>query len=209
MSPSASFDHMRSEFDQPLDEIEQARARLYRLLGVLLARPPDEALLAALCILNGDAELGEALRSIAVAARGLGVVEARREYDALFIGMTRGEVVPYASFYLTGFLYERPLARLRADMERLGVALAEGHSDPEDHIATLMQVMSGLIDGVEPSRPSLERQHEFFRRHLEPWADRFFIDLESAASARLYRAVAATGRLLMAIEFNAFQMEFA
>ena len=40
-----------------------------------------------------------------------------REYFDLFIGLGRGELLPYGSYYLTGFLHERPLARLREDLE--------------------------------------------------------------------------------------------
>jgi TorA maturation chaperone TorD len=150
------------------DPIEQARANLYRLLGITLARPPDEAVLAALATLDGgEDELGTALRATAAAARDLTVSAARGEYDALFLGMTRGEVVPYASFYLTGFLYERPLARLRADMAELGVALADGRCDPEDHLGTILEMMASLIDGGATAPLSLARQHDFFRRHIE------------------------------------------
>ncbi len=196
--------------DETLDEIDIARAGLYRLLGALLARPPDAARLAAVATLDGDAsELGTALRAAAAAARAITPDAAQREYDALFIGMTRGEVVPYASFYLTGFLYDRPLVRIRADMAELGVESTDAQSEPEDHIATILQVMSSLIDGAATPRQDPARQNEFFRRHLEPWAARFFADLERAPAAVLYRPVGALGRVLMAVEQRAFQMEFA
>jgi TorA maturation chaperone TorD len=191
-----------------LDETEKARAHLYRLLAITLARPPDEAVLTVLAGLDGDAgEIGTALRAVAGIAGSLTVAMARREYDALFVGMTRGEVVPYASFYLTGFLYERPLARIRTDMADLGVALVEGRSDPEDHIATILDVMASLIDGSAIPAQTVARQREFFRRHIEPWAGRCFADLEQAASAQLYRPLATAGRLLVELEREAFLME--
>src|SRR5690606_34244937 len=110
-----------------------------------------------------------------------------REYFELFEGVGRGELLPYASYYLTGFLNERPLAQLRSDLGRLGLERAEGHFEPEDHLGTLCEVMSGLAAGRFDVAPG-EDEH-FFVRHLLPWAERFFTDLEQARSARFYRTV--------------------
>jgi len=46
------------------------------------------------------------------AALDADVARIEREYFDLFIGLGRGELLPYASYYLTGFLNERPLSRL-------------------------------------------------------------------------------------------------
>ncbi|MDW8443308.1 MAG: DUF3306 domain-containing protein [Acetobacteraceae bacterium] len=127
-----------------------------------------------------------------------------REFFDLFIGVGRGELLPYASYYLTGFLHERPLARLRGDLARLGVARAEGVAEPEDHIATLCEVMAGLIDGTFPA-PAGE-DGRFFERHLRPWAERFFADLEGAKAARFYRAVGTLGGRFVAIETEALAL---
>ncbi|TJW44545.1 MAG: molecular chaperone TorD, partial [Mesorhizobium sp.] len=112
---------------------------------------------------------------------------------------------PYASYYLTGFLNERPLARLRADMKRLGLERADGHFDPEDHLGTLFEIMSGFAAKhfVVPAG----EERDFFERHIAPWASRFFADLENAASARFYRAVGALGRIFIDIEAEGFAME--
>jgi TorA maturation chaperone TorD len=210
IAQSPSRDTIAAMANAWIDETEQARANLYRLLAITMARPPDEGVLTVLAGLDGDAgEIGAALRATAGVAGNLTPEMARREYDALFLGMTRGEVVPYASFYLTGFLYERPLARIREDMAELGVALADGRSDPEDHVATIMDVMASLIDGAATAPQPLARQRDFFRRHIEPWAGRFFADLEQAESARLYRPLGAIGRLLVALEREAFALESA
>jgi len=188
----------------PIDDTDLARARLYRLLGNALARPPGADLLAALASLDGGGDgLGDACRAIAGAARASTAGDAAREYNTLFIGMVRGELVPYASFYLTGFLYERPLARLRADMAELGLAAADGRADPEDHVATMLEIMSVLITDAP------DRQHAFFHRHLEPWAGRFFADLEACPAARLYRPIGALGRWLIDLDRAAFALEFA
>ena len=183
-----------------LDDVEVARSLVYRLLGHALAQPPDAGLLERLARLDGDdTPIGTALRELAEQARGATVDAARTEYDTLFIGIARGELVPYASFYLTGFLHERPLARLRADLAKLGLARMPGRSDPEDHIATVCEVMASLIE-----RPGSPAQAEFFGRHLEPWGTGFFSDLERAASARLYRPIGAIGRLMIELDRQGF-----
>lgn len=188
-----------------LDEADLLRARLWSLLGTLLARPPQADLLAQLSGLSGDASpLGQALAALAAAAAATEERRAEREYHTLFIGVARGELVPYASFYLTGFLNEKPLARLRGEMADLGIARAEGTSDPEDHIASLSEMMAGLIAG--DFAVPLARQNQFFTRHIAPWAGRFFSDLEQAGGAAFYRPVGAVGRLFVEIEAEAYRL---
>ena len=185
-----------------MDDVELARALTYRLLGRALAEPGDAGFLARLAQLDGDdGEFGTALRGVAAVARNATTDSARTEYDALFIGVARGELVPYASFYLTGFLHERPLARVRAEMQALGLARAGGRSDPEDHIATECEVMATLIE-----RGDTDAQGGFFERHLAPWAGRFFTDLERAASASLFRPVGTLGRLMMDLDRQGFAL---
>jgi TorA maturation chaperone TorD len=185
---------------QLMDDVDCARALAYRLLGQALAKPPDAAFLQIAGGLGGeDGPIGAALCSFAALARSTGPDSARREYDALFIGIARGELLPYASYYLTGFLNERPLARLRADMQRLGFEPVARRSEPEDHIATECEIMAGLIeDAPEPV------QAEFFEHHLAPWTARFFGDLEHAAAARLYRPLGTLGRLLVVLDGDAY-----
>jgi TorA maturation chaperone TorD len=182
------------------------RAHPYKLLARLLAAPPEAALLRLAAGLEGDTTpLGRALGLLGRTARASDLATAEREYHELFIGVGRGELVPYASFYLTGFLNERPLARLRGDLDRLGVVRAPGNSDPEDHIAALCEVMAGLITG-ELGDGDLDTQRAFFATHLEPWAERFFADLERAQSSVLYAPVGTFGRVFMGIESTAFGM---
>src|SRR3954469_10489851 len=97
-----------------VDEIDLARAQEYALLSTLLVRAPDAALLKKLSALRGDASpLGTAHIALAQAAANTSPAQIEREYFDLFVGLGRGEILPYASYYLTGFLHERPLARLR------------------------------------------------------------------------------------------------
>jgi TorA maturation chaperone TorD len=187
---------------------DRLRAHQYRLLARFLAGPPDETVLQLAASFEADAtELGQGLGALARVAAKTPVPAAEREYFELFIGIGRGELVPYASYYLTGFLHERPLARLRADMVRLGIARAEGVKEPEDHIAALCEMMAGLIEGDFGARLDLPAQRAFFEAHLAPWAERFFGDLAAAKAAVLYAPVGTIGRVFMGIEEAAFGME--
>lgn len=189
-----------------LDEEERLRAHPYRLLAGLLAGPPGPATLEAVAALQGDAsELGRSLGPLAQAARAADAATVAAEYQALFIGLGRGELVPYGSFYLTGFLHEKPLGVLRTDLEQLGLRRTARNADPEDHIAALCEVMAALIEG-EAGDGTLAQQRRFFERHLAPWAGRFFKDLEQATAARFYAPVGTFGRTYLAVEARAFAM---
>ena len=79
------------------------------------------------------ARLGQAISTVARIAARCEEAATTQEYNDLFIGMGRGELLPYASYYLTGFLNEKPLAKLRNDMTELGIKRQEGTKEPEDH----------------------------------------------------------------------------
>jgi TorA maturation chaperone TorD len=195
---------------ETIDETDAARAQEYALLATLLARTPDRDFLARLAGLKVDASpLGLAHARLAETAGAADPTRVEREFFNLFIGIGRGEVLPYGSYYLTGFLHERPLARLRGDLAELGIVRAEGQCEPEDHIAILCEVMAGLADGrfrapADAGQRLGEKQ--FFDRHLAPWAGRFFVDLERAAAADFYRSVALVGRTFIEIETEAFTL---
>jgi TorA maturation chaperone TorD len=189
-----------------VDPIEQLRAQEYGLLAALLGRAPTAATLDVVARLQGDSTpLGQAHAGLAQAAAQARPDDLQREFFDLFVGIGRGELLPYASYYLTGFLNERPLARVREDLDRIGIERVDGQSEPEDHIAILFDVMSGLASGAFGIDPAAEQR--FFEQHLKPWAERFFDDLAQANSARFYGAVAALGRLFMEIEAEAFAMQ--
>lgn len=188
-------------------EEDRYRAQFYRLLGRLLVRAPDENFLTQLRSLQGDeTEIGLALGALVAAAQSATPDSVAEEYHDLFIGIGRGELVPFASYYLTGFLYEKPLARLRQDMAQHGVERAEGVSEPEDHIASLCDMMAGFILGDFGTPMPLGEQSAFFDRHVRSWAVRFFEDLAAAKTATFYKPVGALGRAFMEIEATAFQM---
>lgn len=186
---------------------ERLRAHVYQLLARFLASPPDAELLELAASFEGDGtELGQALGRLAALAAQTTPKAAEREYFDLFIGVGRGELLPYASYYLTGFLQERPLAKLRVDMMRLGIGRAEHVKEPEDHIAALCEMMAGLITGAFGEPRGLDVQRAFFETHLAPWARHFFEDLEKAKAARLYMPVGTLGRVFLEIEQPAFGM---
>ncbi len=185
---------------------ERLRLLPYKLLARYLAAPPDRELLELTTRLEGDGTpFGRAVAELAAGASETTPAAAGDEYHALFIGLGRGELLPYASYYLTGFLQERPLADLRADLGRLGVARAEGCPEPEDHAAALCEVMAGLISGSFGDG-RLSTQKRFFETHIATWMGRFFEDLEGARTARLYRHVGTVGRRFLEIEETAFAM---
>jgi TorA maturation chaperone TorD len=188
-----------------IDEIDAARAREYALLATLLARAPDQALLDRIAGLPADASpLGVAHAALAEAARQSSAERAEREYFDLFIGLGRGELLPYGSYYLSGFLHERPLARLRESLAQLGIERAAGKAEPEDHAAILCEIMAGLASGRFPAPEGAART--VFEEHIAPWMERFFTDLEQAEAAELYRRIGALGRVFIAIEREAFAL---
>lgn len=196
-----------SDFSNAVPEEELFRAQLYSLLARLLAAAPDADLLAALRRLDSDGSaLGQAFAELARAAAAATPASVAEEYQDLFIGLGRGEFLPYGSVYLTGFLQEKPLAELRDDLARLGIARAAEVKEPEDHIAALCEVMAGLIDGGFGERQPLAVQRAFFAKHVAPWAARFFGDVETAKTADFYRRVGRIGSLFMGIETAAFAM---
>jgi len=188
-----------------IDEVDRQRAAEYGLLARLLGKAPDADTLARIAQLKGDAsDLGMAHIELGSAATGVSERAIGHEYFNLFIGVGRGEVLPYASYYLTGFLHERPLARVREDLERLGIARAEQVGEPEDHMAILCEVMAGLAGGEFDA--DFAEQAKFFERHLKPWASRLFADLELSKQAAFYRAVGRVGRIFMELESEAFAL---
>lgn len=189
-----------------VDDVDVLRAEHYDLIAVLLGRAPQQTLLDGLAALDvGDGVLGRAVADLRRAAAGATAPAVEREFFELFIGVGRGELLPYASYYLTGFLNERPLARVREDLAALGLARVAGMSEPEDHLAFLLEVMAGLAAGRFGAEDGAEQR--FFARHIAPWAGRFFADLGQAKAARFYRAVGGLGQAFLAVEAEAFAMD--
>jgi TorA maturation chaperone TorD len=188
-----------------IEDVDYARAREYSLLAALLTHAPSAQLLVSLAELTGDeTPLGLAHTALALVAARTNEQQVAREYFNLFVGVGRGELLPYASFYQTGFLHGRPLAYLRQTLAQIGVERVEGESEPEDHAAILFEIMGGLAGGGIAAPTGTDR--EFFTRHLAPWIGRFCADLERNESGDFYARVGALGRVFMAIETEAFTL---
>jgi len=188
-----------------VDEIDQGRAREYALLATLLSHSPDSRSLSRLAGLRGDASpIGRAHTTLGDAARRVNEEIVAQEYFALFAGLGQGQLLPYSSHYLTGSLYGRPLAQIRETLQTLGIEKAPGRSEPEDHAATLCEVMADLVGGniAAPAGADLD----FFEQHLLPWIGRFFVELERAEAADFYRYVGSLGRAFIDIEAQALAL---
>lgn len=185
-------------------QLEEApRATAWSLLGRLLSAPADEAVLEMLVHLDhaglgGDNLLAAAWDLLSKAANKTSPAEQEDEYQDLFIGVGRGELMPYGSWYLTGFLMEQPLARLRDELSMLGFERRDGVIEPEDHAAALCDVMAMISSGDDAA--PVDVQSGFFSRHIAPWMGRFFRDMQQAPSARFYRAVGQLGEQYVALE---------
>ncbi|MEP3279136.1 MAG: molecular chaperone TorD family protein [Stappiaceae bacterium] len=194
--------------DSAISDENRLRADVYNFLARYLTNAPDAEALAAASALTGDeTEFGSGFSNLARVASKTEAQQVTDEFNALFVGLGRGELLPYASYYLTGFLNEKPLAKLRNDMRSLGVERREGVSEPEDHIGSLMEIMGGLISGRYDAQTSPEIQRDFFMTHIEPWAGHFYRDLEAAEASRFYQPIGRIGRLFIEIEVDAFGMQ--
>ena len=193
--------------DVTIAEEDALRAGLYDLLAALLAKPPERDLIDRVAKLDGDdSVLGRAVRALARLAKVTTPASAEREFSELFIGVARGELLPYASYYMTGFLNEKPLAALRNDMSRLSIERAPNVYEPEDNIASLCEMMAGLILGRFGEPMPLAGQKDFFATHLGSWVGHFFADLEAAKRSVFYAPVGAVGSAFIKIEREAFRM---
>lgn len=184
-----------------LPEEDQARVGIYTLLARLLAAPADQVQLTELAELdlgrNPVGEVAVALSMLKLAARQARESEVDDEFHTLFIGIGRGELVPFGSWYQTGYLMERPLSELRQDLIRFGFEREPGNPDPEDHVAFLCEVMALMVSSREIPEAA---QQQFFKAHVATWMPAFFRDLENCESACFYKAVGRLGTVFLALE---------
>ena len=192
-----------------IKEEEQLRADMYSFLASLLRAEPSADLVKQLTLLESDdTPIGKAIKILKKLASSLDLPSIRDEYVGIFIGVGRGEILPFASYYLTGFLKDKPLAKLRGDMQEIGIAVSSG-IDPEDHIATLFDIMAGLILGKFNRKFSIREQRDFFNKHLAPWVDLLMRDIEASKIAVFYAPVGTIGREFIEIERSSFKMNVA
>ena len=193
-----------------LDE-ETARAEIYGVLAQLFYSAPAPQFLEALRVAATEAPaagafLEEPWRELVASARALDDATIAREYDALFGGVGKPDIYLFGSHYLSGFLNERPLVRLRSDLAALGLVRDEDMSDTEDHVAYLSEVMRYLIAGDDVAVANLARQAEFFSTHLQPWLARLCETIQAHPKARFYAAVAGFTGAFAGVEAQGFDM---
>ena len=191
-----------------IDEEDQLRADMYSFLASLLRSEPSADLVEQLTLLKSDnTPIGNAIKVLAKLASSLDLHEIRDEYVKIFIGVGRGEILPFASYYLTGFLKDKPLAKLRNDMKEIGIEMSADVKEPEDHIASLFDIMSGLILGKFDRKFSIKEQRDFFNKHLAPWVELLMRDIEASKIAVFYAPVGTLGREFIEIERSSFKMD--
>lgn len=196
------------KFEEPRQGEEDARAALYGLLAALFYAPPTRPLLESIAASEGggDGILQQAWSGLAAAFRDARAEAVRDEYETLFLGVGKPEVMLYGSFYLSGFMMEKPLAALRTDLAQLGLQRDESVPESEDHIASLCEVMRHLITSDTDMYGSLAAQQRFFASHIQPWADAMCDAIAAHPDARFYRAVAQLAKNFFEVEMQAFDM---
>lgn len=207
--------HAEERRPTPIESAEdQTRADFYALLARLFYAAPDDKLLQAIVIApeptseRDDSPLVESWRALAAAASAVTEEALVEEYQQLFIGVGRPDVMLFGSYYLSGFMNEKPLAQLRDDLAALGLARKEHASESEDHLTALCDVLRFLISGDSETRPaSVAQQQAFFLKHMQPWVLQFCQAVMQSGKANFYKRAAAFARAFFVVEIEAFDIE--
>jgi len=188
---------------------QQYRSSAYSILAALLRGVPEMEILSHVAEFSkvevDEDELLLSMSTLGLTAQSSDLSAVNDEYHELFIGLGRGELVPYGSWYLTGYLMEQPLSILRDDLKALGFERDESVVEPEDHVAALCEVMAFLVTDATKSSDN-ETQTIFFEKHIQPWMGRFYDDLSKAKSAVFYRAVGRFGSAFINLEKQYLQV---
>ena len=192
---------------------DAARADLYALLSRLFYTGPDEALLRAIPAAQAlieaadtaaaESELSKTWTALCDAAKTADATAATLEYDQIFVGTGKAPISIYASHYLTGSFKEQTLVNLRDELQRVGLQRRGGATEPEDHLAGLLDVMRHLIMRGD-SDENVAAQTSFFNSYLKPWYATFAVDVMKMPSASFYRLVAAFMKSYFDIEVESF-----
>jgi len=186
---------------------DKLRSDMYSFIANLIRTEPNIKLINSIKNLEGDdSPIGKSIKLLTKLSTNLPINEIHDEYVRLFIGVGRGELLPYSSYYLTGFLNDKPLSRLKDDMGLMGIVRKENVKEPEDHISSLFDIMSGMIVGSFDKIFSLKEQSDFFEKHINPWAHLLMLDIETSKSAVFYVPVGTIGKEFIQIERDVFRM---
>lgn len=202
------------KFEAPrlVSEEDQARADYYALLAALFYRAPDDRLLQAIVVAEeplaeAAPELTAAWRKLAAASSVVTHDAVHEEYEEAFIGVGRPPVMLYGSFYLAGFMNEKPLAELRSELATLGFTRGADVAETEDHLAALCDVMRALILGDLSSVPAdTETQRRFYQKHVNPWVTDCCTAVTLSEKTNYYKQVAGFAAAFFAVESQAFEI---
>ena len=200
---------IKSEHEFLQDQAQVMRAAVYELLSALLAGQPADETLQRLRDIGdvdtGDGQIAMGWELMKQASLKSDMAAVHEEYFALLIGVGRGELVPFGSWYMTGFLMEKPLAVLRSDLDKLGIERQQGVAESEDHIAALCDAMALIIQHSDEI--PFSTQQTFFNDNLAPWVGRFFNDMQNAKAAHFYRSVGFFGESFFDFEQQLLGMQ--
>lgn len=193
-----------------LDE-ETARAEIYGLLSALFYQPPEPNLLAQLRVAVTEAPapgayLEASWREVVARAREMSDQAISDEFNTLFGGVGKPEIYLFGSHYLSGFLNEKPLIRLRDDLAALGLGRDEAMRETEDHIAYVCEVMRYLIAGDDVAVANLTQQGAFFAAHFQPWAPALCEAVMAHPRAVFYRSLAEFMAAFVSVEAQGFDL---
>jgi len=191
-----------------------ARADLYGLIARLFHKAPDQELLDQIVssvpegkeAQSEDAPLARVWQNLVEMAKANPATAWQDEFDQNFISVGRPIIILNGSFYMAGYLNERPLVEIRRALDAFGLESAEEISETEDHISALCEVMRYLIAGDDVEISNLTNQRVFFNDHIRPWHDDLFDAIDAVSEMRLYHSVASLAREFLAIEGQGFDM---
>ncbi|HDZ5418663.1 MULTISPECIES: molecular chaperone [Vibrio] len=183
--------------DTQREQEQTLRTEIYLVLSALFRSAPSEEMIEFLTSLEvepSESAMQKAWIALQQAAKDSNREALEDEYQDLFIGIGRGEVMPFGSWHMTGAMMEKPLAEIRHDLELLGFERDENVKEPEDHIAALCEVMS-MLTGEEE-----DLQQTVFNKHIAPWFNSFTQQLENAESANFYKPAAQLCEAFLTLE---------
>ncbi|NOI72209.1 TorD/DmsD family molecular chaperone [Vibrio owensii] len=183
--------------DTQREQEQTLRTEIYLVLSALFRSAPSKEMIEFLTSLEvepSESAMQKAWIALQQAAKDSNREALEDEYQDLFIGIGRGEVMPFGSWHMTGAMMEKPLAEIRHDLELLGFERDENVKEPEDHIAALCEVMS-MLTGEEE-----ELQQAVFNKHIAPWFNSFTQQLENAESANFYKPAAQLCEAFLTLE---------
>lgn len=193
------------------EQEELARAEVYGLLANLFYAPPSAEMFEQLQVAVTEAPAAGAFlegswSEVVAASRRLTLGAVSDEFVALFGGVSKPEICLYGSWFITGYLNQKPLVDLRSDLSRLGLERPPSVLETEDHLASLCEVMRFLIAGDDLGISNLAGQQRFYNDHMRAWVERLCDLITAHPRADFYRALADFSRDFFAVEAQGFDL---